>query len=154
MQWSERRRLDLAGFLSSMLRAHLNAYDPIFSMTLRYLIRLFLNFIHSVWSGQNKLFLLLCELIPLWNCLSYFYFGFLSFYSIHRAYCLRQGITSPISDLTERLLLEDRDPPATPQDILYEAPPFDEVRCLCCIILSVFCFKLDSNIPSEVGLGI
>lgn len=84
-EWSERRRLDLAGFLSSMLRAHLNAYDPIFSMTLRYLI------------------------------------------SIHRAYCLRQGITSPISDLTERLLLEDRDPPATPQDILYEAPPFDEV---------------------------
>jgi hypothetical protein len=50
------------------------------------------------------------------------------FYSIHRAYCLRQGITSPISDLTERLLLEERDPPATPQDILYEAPPFDEVR--------------------------
>ncbi|CAK8562394.1 unnamed protein product [Lathyrus sativus] len=84
-EWSERRRLDLAGFLSSMLRAHLNAYDPIFSMALRYLI------------------------------------------SIHRTYCLRQGITSPISDLTERLLLEERDPPATPQDILYELPPFDEV---------------------------
>lgn len=84
-EWSERRRLDLAGFMSSMLRAHLNAYDPIFSMALRYLI------------------------------------------SIHRAYCLRQGITSPISDLTERLLLEERDPPATPQDILYEVPPFDEV---------------------------
>ncbi|XP_027346426.1 uncharacterized protein LOC113858136 isoform X3 [Abrus precatorius] len=84
-EWSEWRRLDLAGFMSSMLRAHLNAYDPIFSMALRYLI------------------------------------------SIHRAYCLRQGITSPISDLTERLLLEERDPPATPQDILYEVPPFDEV---------------------------
>ncbi|KAH1202758.1 Craniofacial development protein 2 [Glycine max] len=83
--WSEHRRLDLAGFMSSMLRAHLNAYDPIFSMALRYLI------------------------------------------SIHRVYCLRQGITSPISDLTERLLLEERDPPATPQDILYEVPPFDEV---------------------------
>ncbi|PNY07085.1 hypothetical protein L195_g003568 [Trifolium pratense] len=80
--WSERRRLELAGFMSSMLRAHLNAYDPVFSMALRYLIR---------------------------------------------AYCLRQGITSPISDLTERLLLEERDPPATPQDILYEVPPFDEV---------------------------
>ncbi|KAL3019444.1 hypothetical protein AAZX31_05G083700 [Glycine max] len=71
--------------MSSMLRAHLNAYDPIFSMALRYLI------------------------------------------SIHRVYCLRQGITSPISDLTERLLLEERDPSATPQDILYEVPPFDEV---------------------------
>ncbi|CAL0330761.1 unnamed protein product [Lupinus luteus] len=84
-EWSERRRFDLAGFMSSMLRAHLHAYDPIFSMSLRYLI------------------------------------------SIHRAYCLRQGITSPISDLTERLLLEERDPPATPQDTLYEVPPFDEV---------------------------
>ncbi|KAG5028698.1 hypothetical protein JHK87_012212 [Glycine soja] len=84
-EWSEQRRLDLAGFMSSMLRAHLNAYDPIFSMALRYLI------------------------------------------SIHRVYCLRQGITSPISDLTERLLLEERDPSATPQDILYEVPPFDEV---------------------------
>ncbi|CAL0312801.1 unnamed protein product [Lupinus luteus] len=84
-EWSEKRRFDLAGFMSSMLRAHLHAYDPIFSMALRYLI------------------------------------------SIHRAYCLRQGITSPISDLTERLLLEERDPPATPQDTLYEVPPFDEV---------------------------
>lgn len=35
---------------------------------------------------------------------------------------------SPISDLTERLLLEECDPPATPQESLYEAPPFDEVR--------------------------
>lgn len=39
LQWSEKRRLDLAGFMSSMLRAHLNAYDPVFSMALRYLIR-------------------------------------------------------------------------------------------------------------------
>ncbi|KAI4327465.1 hypothetical protein L6164_019924 [Bauhinia variegata] len=84
-EWSERKRSDLAGLLSSMLRAHLHAYDPVFSMSLRYLI------------------------------------------SIHRAYCLRQGATSPISDLTERLLLEERDPPATPQDTLYEVPPFDEV---------------------------
>jgi len=65
----------------------------------------------------------------------FFFWTSCLFYSIHRAYCLRQGITSPISDLTERLLLEERDPPATPQDILYEVPPFDEVRYLCCIIL-------------------
>ncbi|KAK4260072.1 hypothetical protein QN277_003240 [Acacia crassicarpa] len=84
-EWSEMRRIDLVGLMSSVLRAHLHAYDPIFSMALRYLI------------------------------------------SIHRAYCLRQGVTSPISDLTERLLLEERDPPATPQDTLYELPPFDEV---------------------------
>ncbi|XP_059640086.1 uncharacterized protein LOC132282429 isoform X2 [Cornus florida] len=84
-EWSERRRFDIAGLLSSVLRAHLHAYDPVFSMTLRYLI------------------------------------------SIHKGFCFRQGILSPISDLTERLLLEERDPPATPQESLYEAPPFDEV---------------------------
>ncbi|URD85619.1 CTLH [Musa troglodytarum] len=84
-EWSERRRFDLAGLLSSILRAHLHAYDPIFSMTLRYLI------------------------------------------SIHKVFCCRQGVSSPISDLTERLLLEDRDPSAIPQESLYEAPPFDEV---------------------------
>ncbi|CAL9138879.1 unnamed protein product [Musa acuminata var. zebrina] len=84
-EWSERRRFDLAGLLSSILRAHLHAYDPVFSMTLRYLI------------------------------------------SIHKVFCCRQGVSSPISDLTERLLLEDRDPSATPQESLYEAPPFDEV---------------------------
>lgn len=38
-QWSERRRFEIAGLLSSVLRAHLHAYDPIFSMTLKYLIR-------------------------------------------------------------------------------------------------------------------
>ncbi|KAK9948881.1 hypothetical protein M0R45_004438 [Rubus argutus] len=84
-EWSERRRLDIAGLVSTVLRAHLNAYDPVFSMTLIYLI------------------------------------------SIHKGFCLRQGISSPISDLTQRLLLEERDPPATPQDSLSEAPPFDEV---------------------------
>ncbi|XP_074582012.1 uncharacterized protein LOC141838436 isoform X1 [Curcuma longa] len=84
-EWSERRRSDLAGLLSSILRAHLHAYDPIFSLTLRYLI------------------------------------------SIHKVFCCRQGVSSPILDLTERLLLEDRDPHATPQDTVYEAPPFDEV---------------------------
>ncbi|XP_074556955.1 uncharacterized protein LOC141812903 isoform X2 [Curcuma longa] len=84
-EWSERRRLDLAGLVTSILRAHLHAYDPIFSLTLRYLI------------------------------------------SIHKMFCCRQGVSSPILDLTERLLLEGRDPHATPQDTVYEAPPFDEV---------------------------
>ncbi|OMO56684.1 hypothetical protein CCACVL1_26345 [Corchorus capsularis] len=84
-EWAEKRRYDIAGLMSSVLRAHLHAYNPIFSMTLRYLI------------------------------------------SIHEGFCFRQGISSPISDLTERLLLEERDPPAIPQESLYEAPPFDEV---------------------------
>ncbi|KAE8693313.1 C-terminal LisH motif isoform 2 [Hibiscus syriacus] len=39
----------------------------------------------------------------------------------------RQRIVSPISSLTERLLLEERDFPAIPPDNLYEAPAFDEV---------------------------
>ncbi|CAK7337646.1 unnamed protein product [Dovyalis caffra] len=84
-EWSEKRRFEIAGLLSSVLRAHLQAHDPVFSMTLRYLI------------------------------------------SIHKGFCIRQGISSPISDLTERLLLEERDPPAVPQESFYEAPPFDEV---------------------------
>ncbi|KAK3157455.1 hypothetical protein QOZ80_2AG0122620 [Eleusine coracana subsp. coracana] len=84
-EWSVKRRFELAGFLSSMLRSHLQAYDPILSMTLRYLI------------------------------------------SIHKVFCSRQGISSPISDLTERLLFEDRDPPVVPQECSLEAPPFDEV---------------------------
>ncbi|PHU27360.1 hypothetical protein BC332_05692 [Capsicum chinense] len=84
-EWSPRRRIDIAGLLSSVLRAHLCAYDPLFAMSLRYLI------------------------------------------SIHKLFCFRQGVPSPISDLTQRLLLEDRDPPATPIESSYEAPPFDEV---------------------------
>ncbi|KDP31912.1 hypothetical protein JCGZ_12373 [Jatropha curcas] len=84
-EWSEKRRFDIAGLMSSVLRAHLHAYDPVFSMTLRYLI------------------------------------------SIHKGFCFRQGVSSPISDLTERLLLEERDPAAVPHESLYEAPPFDEV---------------------------
>lgn len=40
-QWCERRRFDIAGLMSSVLRAHMQAYDPVFSMTLRYLIRFF-----------------------------------------------------------------------------------------------------------------
>ncbi|KAI3669842.1 hypothetical protein L6452_41275 [Arctium lappa] len=84
-EWSERRLFELAGLMTSVLRAHLHAYDPVFSMAIRYLI------------------------------------------SIHKGFCFRQGISSPISDLTERLLLEERDLPATPQEGLFEAPPFDEV---------------------------
>lgn len=84
-EWSEKKRFDIAGLMSSVLRAQLHAYDPVFSMAVRYLI------------------------------------------SIHKGFCLRQGISSPISDLTERLLLEERDPAAKPQESLYEAPPFDEV---------------------------
>lgn len=84
-EWSDRRRFEIAGLMSSILRAHLHAHDPVFCMTLRYLI------------------------------------------SIHKEFCLRQGVSSPISDLTERLLLEERDPPATPQESLFEVPPFDEV---------------------------
>ncbi|KZV45991.1 hypothetical protein F511_10681 [Dorcoceras hygrometricum] len=84
-EWSKKRRFDISGLLSSVLTSHLNAYDPIFSLALKYLI------------------------------------------SIHKGFCLRQGISSPISDLTERLLLEERDPPAIPQESLNEVPPFDEV---------------------------
>ncbi|KAK1694368.1 hypothetical protein QYE76_011065 [Lolium multiflorum] len=84
-EWSIKRRFELAGLLSSILRAQLQAYDPILSMTLRYLI------------------------------------------SIHKVFCSRQGVSSPISDLTERLLFEDRDLPAVPQECSVEAPPFDEV---------------------------
>ncbi|XP_027075146.1 uncharacterized protein [Coffea arabica] len=84
-EWSETRRFEIAGLLSSVLRANLNAYDPVFSMTLRYLI------------------------------------------SIHKGFCFRQGVVSPISNLTERLLLEERDPAPIPQESMYEASPFDEV---------------------------
>ncbi|CAN1350312.1 Glucose-induced degradation protein 8 homolog [Linum perenne] len=84
-EWSETKRTEIAGLMTFVLRAHLHAYDPVFSMTLRYLI------------------------------------------SIHKTFCFRQGITSPISNLTERLLLEERDPPIVPEGTYYEAPPFDEV---------------------------
>ncbi|KAF6143298.1 hypothetical protein GIB67_039081 [Kingdonia uniflora] len=47
--------------------------------------------------------------------------------SIHKGFSPRQGISSQISDHTERLLLEERNPPPVPQESLYKAPPFDEV---------------------------
>ncbi|XP_039012410.1 uncharacterized protein LOC120141682 isoform X2 [Hibiscus syriacus] len=84
-EWAEKRRYEIAGLVSSVLRAHIHAYNPIFSMTLSYLM------------------------------------------SIHKVFCFRQRIVSPISSLTERLLLEERDFPAIPPDNLYEAPAFDEV---------------------------
>jgi hypothetical protein len=45
LQWSIKRRFELAGLLSSILRAHLQAYDPILSMILRYLIRYLVQYI-------------------------------------------------------------------------------------------------------------
>ncbi|KAG8043239.1 hypothetical protein GUJ93_ZPchr0113g33323 [Zizania palustris] len=84
-EWSIKKRFELAGLLSSILRARLQAYDPILSMALRYLI------------------------------------------SIHKVLCSRQGISSPISDLIEQLLFDDRDPPAILQECSLEASPFDEV---------------------------
>uniref|UniRef100_A0A0E0EX59 CTLH domain-containing protein n=1 Tax=Oryza meridionalis TaxID=40149 RepID=A0A0E0EX59_9ORYZ len=73
--WSIKKRFELAGLLSSILRTHLQAYDPILSMTLR----------------------------------------------IHKLLCSRQGISSPISNLTERLLFDDRDPPAVDVQALAHA---------------------------------
>lgn len=65
--------------------------------------------------------------------------------SIHKGFCFRQGVSSPISDLTERLLLEERDPPAMPQESLYEAPPFDEVRNVIGIIILCHSFLESSR---------
>ena len=115
LQWSIKRRFELAGLLSSILRAHLEAYDPILSLMLRYLIRYLIQYIRSVFPiifGQIIIYAILTILQHL--------------NSIHKAFCKRQGISSPISDLTERLLFEDRDPPVVPQECLLEAPPFDE----------------------------
>ncbi|GMI68085.1 hypothetical protein like AT5G66810 [Hibiscus trionum] len=84
-EWAEKRRYEIAGLVSSVLRAYFHAYNPIFSMTMSYLM------------------------------------------SIHKGFCFRQGIVSPISNLTERLLLEERDFPAIPPESLYEAQVFDEV---------------------------
>lgn len=47
--------------------------------------------------------------------------------SIHKGFCFHQGISSAVSDLTHRLLLEERDAPAPPLESMYEVPPFDEV---------------------------
>jgi hypothetical protein len=47
LQWSIKRRFELAGLLSSILRAHLEAYDPVLSLTLRYLIRYLIQYILS-----------------------------------------------------------------------------------------------------------
>jgi hypothetical protein len=58
--------------------------------------------------------------------------------SIHKVFCSRQGILSPISDLTERLLFEDRDPLVVPHECSLEAPPFDEA-CTSLVILAVLC---------------
>lgn len=84
------------------------------------------------------LFVMIANFLDIWN-------------SIHKEFCLRQGVSSPISDLTERLLLEDKDAPATPQESLLEVPPFDEVKWssfltivfLCCVLNQVMaCFLM------------
>lgn len=55
LQWAEKRRFEIAGLLSSILRDHLQAYDPIFSLTLRYLIRYFSILFKTIWPGQVDL---------------------------------------------------------------------------------------------------
>lgn len=79
----------------------------------------------------ESLFLTCIQACHIHSCsfilISIHFFCHLENCSIHKVYCFRQGIQSPISDLTQRLLFEDRDPPGIPQEILYEAPPFDEV---------------------------
>ncbi|KAH9530553.1 hypothetical protein CY35_20G009800 [Sphagnum magellanicum] len=83
-QWSEARRFELAATITSTLKAQLRVYDPLLSLTLRYLI------------------------------------------SIHNAYCLQQGVLSSIVDVTAKVVLKDRDPPAMPHEGLLEAPSFNE----------------------------
>lgn len=83
-EWSESKRVELAATISSVLKAELRAYDPLFSLALRYLL------------------------------------------STHNSYCSRQGAVSPIAELSNALLEKEKDPPATPQDCLLEAPKFDE----------------------------
>uniref|UniRef100_A0A2P2LJG1 Uncharacterized protein LOC8262870 isoform X2 n=1 Tax=Rhizophora mucronata TaxID=61149 RepID=A0A2P2LJG1_RHIMU len=70
-QWSERRRIDISGMMSSILRAHLHAYDPVFSMTLRYLTRFVSSFFDSFAIGTHLK--LLCLLILIFcDCPSIF----------------------------------------------------------------------------------
>lgn len=71
--------------------------------------------------------------------------------SIHKGFCFREGVSSPISDLTERLLLDERDPPATPKESLYEAPPFDEVRWLN-FLIKILIKKLELLVSSSCGV--
>jgi hypothetical protein len=46
--------------------------------------------------------------------------------SIHNGYCLQQGVLSSIVDVTAKVVLKDRDPPAMPHEGLLEAPSFNE----------------------------
>ena len=131
-QWSERRRLEIAELLSIVLTAHLYAYDPVFSMSLRYLIRLSFRyaayfcwiFFFIVFMHSCARFIVICFNVPY----PFSLFSCLRIYSIHKGFFFCQGMLSPISDLTEKLLLEVCDPPAAPKESSYEAPPFDEVR--------------------------
>ncbi|XP_057853259.2 uncharacterized protein LOC131063465 isoform X1 [Cryptomeria japonica] len=47
--------------------------------------------------------------------------------SIQNSYYFRQNSRSPISDVSDKLLLQERDPPATLRESLYEASQFNEV---------------------------
>jgi hypothetical protein len=47
--------------------------------------------------------------------------------SVHNGYCLQQGMLSSIIDVTAKVLLMDRDPPAMSHEGLLEAPDFNEV---------------------------
>eukprot|EP00250_Pteridium_aquilinum_P000798 c10963_g1_i1 orf=536-2674(-) len=83
-EWSESKRVELAATVASVLKAQLRAYEPLFSLALRYLV------------------------------------------STHNSYCSRQGVASPIADVSNALVDKEKDPPATPHDCLLEAPKFDE----------------------------
>ena len=62
-QWSEKRRCEIAGLMCSILRAHLQAHDPLFSMTLRYLIRFDAPLWWFFYIACLSLFLLLLVLL-------------------------------------------------------------------------------------------
>ncbi|KAH9305144.1 hypothetical protein KI387_009548, partial [Taxus chinensis] len=47
--------------------------------------------------------------------------------SVHNGYCYRQAFTSSIAHISNKLFLEERDPPATLRESFYEAPQFNEV---------------------------
>ena len=91
-------------------------------------IEIFDKVILQLWLLDSYWMIMLCSCAYPNVIFVWLFFKFLPmFCSIHKGFCFHQGFLSPISDLTERLLLEERDPPASPQESLYEAPPFDEV---------------------------
>ncbi|KAI3503339.1 hypothetical protein L1887_31779 [Cichorium endivia] len=59
--------------------------------------------------------------------------------SIHKGFCFRRGISSPITDRTERLLLEERDLSVTPKEGLkmIGQPRHPLIGYLCLWVLAV-----------------